>query len=614
MKNVCIKDLYVGKPDAKDEIYFEGQDEFIKTFVVAEHLQIDSLLHGNNCFVTGFKGTGNTSLLFYLDNKLKEEDPSACSSFIFFKEEYTDAKRDELQAISSRMLSSISVEPGALMGGKEFEYIWRWLFLKRIVSDNEEYTRNLFEDNECWREFEKKMAQIRAPHNQKKSIVPDKIKVAMPYKDPSTQTEITPEMEVDLSNYQDKNYHQFMNLIDEAEQLLVDATKTDIPYYIFIDELEAYYGDRQVFERDLALIRDLIFTVKRFNTTFAKTGMQNIKFVCSVRSEILNAISRFIVTKEINKITSGFSAPLTWLYTNTSSYAHPIVQILLKRMAVCENREEFDYRDIYNRWFPEKVHNIEPASYILNNCWCKPRDMVRLLSTAKNSMQNKSVTFSQAVFDGLNKAYSEESLSEIKEELRALYAPEQMDEIINCFMGFKTTFSVKQLKERVATYFPESILATNFNQVTEDLYRLGFLDNFMPISKTYRWQRKGDGRVILAEEWRLFIHYALHSALSLGAQLDYGMNRGRTPEKGDVVNAVVKKAIRDFALAEFRLGGATYAGSIHISEFGKQGHGFIRNLSSIVHESDELRCALVEYNEKYENWQLHLAIESSSSN
>ena len=100
--------------------------------------------------------------------------------------------------------------------------------------------------------------------------------------------------------------------------------------------MEAYYGNRQIFERDLALIRDLIFTVKRFNTIFAKSHAGKTKIICSVRSEIINAISRFIVTKEINKATSGFSVPLNWIYANTSSYMHPIIQIVLKRIAVCE--------------------------------------------------------------------------------------------------------------------------------------------------------------------------------------------------------------------------------------------------------------------------------------
>ncbi len=611
MSEIKIRNLYTGKPDAKDEINFEGLDEFIKTFVVADHFQIDSLLYGSNCFITGFKGTGKTSLLFYLDNKLKEIDPISCTSFILFKEEFTDAKRDELQAISNRFLSSISVEPGALLDIREFEYIWRWLIFKRIVSDNEDNHRKLFDDDDHWREFEKKVNQIREPLNKKKSIIPNKIKLTIPYKDPSSLAEISPEVEVDLDNNRGQPYQSFMQLIDEAEDYLAKTTRTDIPYYIFIDELEAYYGNRQIFERDLSLIRDLVFTVKRLNTLFAKSNAEKTKIICSIRSEILNAISRFIVAKEINKATSGFSVPLNWIYTNTSSYMHPIIQIILKRISVCEGSLDCDYKEIYNRWFPEKIHGIEPASYILNNSWCKPRDMVRLLSVAKNGVQNNSKAFTQSVFNSITRAYSEESLSEIKEELRALYAPTEIDTIINCFVGYKTVFSVSQLKKRISTYFQGTVIDVYFNQVIEDLYRLGFLGNFMPISKTYRWQHKGDERVILAEEWRLCVHYALHGALSLGARLNYGLTRGEQPETGDVINAIVTKVIHSFALVEFMHNGETYLGKIHISEFAKLGYGYIPNLSKMVHIGDEYHASLVDFQEEYNRWNLRLILENS---
>ena len=66
MDELKIKDIYAGKPDAKDEIDFGGLEEFIKTYVVAEHFNIESLISGTNCFITGFKGTGKTALLFYL--------------------------------------------------------------------------------------------------------------------------------------------------------------------------------------------------------------------------------------------------------------------------------------------------------------------------------------------------------------------------------------------------------------------------------------------------------------------------------------------------------------------------------------------------------------------
>ncbi len=606
MYELKIKDIYAGKPDAKDEIDFGGLEEFIKTYVVAEHFNIESLISGTNCFITGFKGTGKTALLFYLDNRFKEIDESTCSSFIFFKEEFTDTKRSELESIAKRILSSISVEKNALVDNQEFEYIWRWLLFKRIVSDNEEYNRGLFIDDENWKKFENVIGKIKSPNNRRKFIIPQKIKMAVPYVEASMQSVITPEVEVDLKNTSDDNYLKFMEVIDEAERLLMNATRTDIPYFIFVDELEAYYGDISVFKRDLCLIRDLIFTVKRFNSNFSTINMKCTKIICSVRSEILTAISRFVVTKELNKITAGFSVPLMWNYSNTSSYMHPIIQILLKRIAVCEGCVTPDYKKVYERWLPENIHGIEPANYILNNSWCKPRDIVRLITTVQNSIYNSSKAFTQSVFDSVVKTYSEDSLTEIKEELRALYDTDQIDMIISCFMGYKTTFSVSQLKQRIRTYFQGSILETNFPQVIDDLYRLGFLGNFLPVSKTYRWQHKGDGRVILSEEWRLVVHYALHGALSLGGQQNYGLNRGELPEVGDVAQAIVKKIIKSFAIVEFTHYGKVYFGSIHISEFTKLGYGYIPNLKLITQVGDEYKVVLKEYNKQLESWKVEI--------
>lgn len=127
--------------------------------------------------------------------------------------------------------------------------------------------------------------------------------------------------------------------------------------------------------------------------------MRCTKIICSIRSEILTAISRFVVTKELNKVTAGFAVPLMWNYSNTSSYMHPIIQILLKRIAVCEGEGcvNPDYKKVYERWLPENIHGIEPANYILNNSWCKPRDIVRLITTVQNSIYNNSKAFTQSV-------------------------------------------------------------------------------------------------------------------------------------------------------------------------------------------------------------------------
>ena len=604
MKQIQIKDIYAGKPDAKDEIHFDGFEEFIKTYVVADHFDIDSLINGDKCFITGFKGTGKTALLFYLDAKIRSSDESSCSSFVFFKEDFTDAQRNELHALSHRITSTISVDSNALIASDDFEHIWRWLLFKRIIADNDQNSRNLFMDDEAWQAFENIMKRIHDPKNANKMRIPSTIRLAIPFRDNNTQTEVGPEFEIDLAQPKNDELAQFINIIDSAEEAFMHVIRTDIPYHIFVDELEAYYGDETLFKRDLGLIRDLVFTVKRFNTMFKAIGFKETKIICSVRSEILNAISRFIVTKEINKVTAGFSVPLVWNYTNSNSYAHPIVQILLKRIAVCSEAQDKSMLEIYKLWFPEKIHEIEPASYILNNSWCKPRDIVRFIISAHNSLQRTNTAFTLAVFSSLSKEYSEESLVEIKEELRALYDPEQIDTIISCFTGYKTSFSFNELSERIKKYYPGTVLQSKLTIILNDLYRLGFLGNYFPATKSYHWQHKGDSQLILNDDWRLFIHYALHSALSLRTKNDRKINQSVGLQPGDTSKICINQIRWTFALGSFEKYGTKYTGRIHVSEFRKLGYGYIDNLGDVISVGDTFDIIVKKKRNNSTEWEV----------
>ncbi len=609
MKKITVRDIYSGKPDAKDEINFDGISGFIKTFIVPQNIDLDLLLTGNHCFISGYKGTGKTALLFYLDNLIRERDSSACSSFVFFKEEFAELKKDGFDKYSKRILSSITIDKDTLVDNSEFEYIWRWLFFKRIVADNEEFNGGLFLDNEHWIKFKKTVSNIKGPLNIKKSVITTKLKIAIPYNDPSGMS-IAPEMEVDLGkDTKENNYSSFVKLLDEAEDALSKVTKTDIPYHIFVDELEAYYGDQEVFKRDLYLIRDLIFTIKRFNSIFSSSNMGNIKIICSIRSEIVNAISRFIITKELNKVTSGFEVPLKWNYNNTNSFSHPIMQILLRRIAISESEGEEDYRndkEIIAQWFPENIHDIDPSNYVLNNSWHKPRDIVRFIISAQNCINSDSTSFSQAVFSSLHKQYSIDSLSEIREEMRALYTSEQIEDIINVFTGFKSIFSVNQLISRIKKFFSNSIMDSNFNSVLNDLYRLGFIGNYLPVSQMYRWQHKGDDRLIISDEWRIMIHQALQSALSVGKRLDYSLKRFESPQIGDVVTFEVKNISKSFVNGFINFYGKSYPAYIHISKIADT---YIHDLNDFVTEGEALRTVIIEFDEKRSTWSLSKIIE-----
>ena len=87
-----------------------------------------------------------------------------------------------------------------------------------------------------------------------------------------------------IKKEQAENYSTFIDALNKAENALSKTTRTDIPYHIFVDELEAYCGNEDVFKRDLYFIRDLLFTVKKFNQYFLSSiNITKIQvFKCSI--------------------------------------------------------------------------------------------------------------------------------------------------------------------------------------------------------------------------------------------------------------------------------------------------------------------------------------------
>lgn len=608
MRKIQIKDIYIGKPDARDEIEFDGDEDFLQCFVMPPNFDLDGLIKGDKCFINGYKGTGKTALLYYIDNEVKNIDSSTYTSFLFFKEQYGDIKRKKLDAISKRIVSSLIISDSSLVLDQDFEYIWRWIFFKKIIEDNMYYNHGIFEKNREWDEFESIVSHILPSYDTtKKMLFPFKFKMSVPYTDATTGMQIAPEIELNFSNKNnEKEYELFISLIDEAEDAFLKLKKTDIPYYIFIDELEAYYGDRELFERDLKIIRDLVFTTRYFNGLMRKLNGAKSKIICSVRTEIINSINRFISPKELNKITSGFECTLIWDYNNTNSYAHPIIQILLKRIILAESKNSLKSgtaEQVYKRWFPEDIDTVEPANYILNNSWSKPRDIVRFLGATKGCLLSTSTSFNKAVFETSFQKYSQESLNEIKEELRALYTSEQINDIFNGLTGFRILFTKEELKAHAAKISNDNILVGNIDEVLQDLYRLGVVGNYSRLSKIHRYQHKGNDGIIFSEEWFISMHRALQKALSLSMKIDRSAiyEKSITPQIGMVVKVEIEDIKPHFLFVKYSYGGKVHKGKVHISQLTG---GFIQDINTFADIGDCLDAKILSYDEKYKKWVL----------
>lgn len=153
LKGLTVQDIYIGKADAKDEIISQKSDEFIKSFVMPPIFDFEGLISGDRIFINGYKGTGKTALLLYLDAICKERDEMTCSSFILFKTEYGSIQKLGLENISKNLVKTISIDKDTLENEKDFEYIWRWILFRHIIDDNNDYNGGIFVHDEMWDEF-----------------------------------------------------------------------------------------------------------------------------------------------------------------------------------------------------------------------------------------------------------------------------------------------------------------------------------------------------------------------------------------------------------------------------------------------------------------------------
>lgn len=257
------------------------------------------------------------------------------------------------------------------------------------------------------------------------------------------------------------------------------------------------------------MIRDLLFTIHRINS------LGKVHIIAAIRNEVLYSMDRFIPTKELNKITDGYGVPIKWSYSNTNSYEHPIIQILMKRISMATSETPQTFHD----WFPETVYGKATVNYILDNGWNKPRDIVRLITAAQNdSLHCNDSFFTQAIFDSLRKEYSKNSLAEIRQELQTLYTSEELELAFRLLRGGPRTFSVESIPRRAEKGSRARIFWNNRkDDILEDFYRVGFWGNINRSVQPFawRWNHKGDTGVLCSNGWELTIHNALCSELSI---------------------------------------------------------------------------------------------------
>ncbi len=621
-----ICDIYAGKPDASDEIRERGYEEFANTYIQPTGIDVNKLAStefGTPFFVMGDKGTGKTALLHYLENYVRTLDSSACSSFISFENDFSSVEKKRFNDISHSISTSIAIENTVASVGRDdiecdFTYIWRWQIYQKLITDQEVFNGGLFVPNEEWDKFTKEIHKISKTISAGKMRIPAKVSFSL---DTNPQLgNVTPSVNIepmDLSKRtfnSEKSYGEFVRIIENADALIQSLKRTDIPYYIFIDELEAYRGESGTFYRDLRMIRDLLFTVKRINSVFSN----GTKILCSVRLEILNAINRFVQSNQLHKIMQGYDERLTWEHTNTNSFSHPIIGVLLRRIQIAEEKNvghSVSTESIIKKWFVSSVYNTHICTYILDNTWHKPRDIVRLLLSAQSKNSKNFSCFNQNTFETFMPAYSRQCLDEVREEMRALYTAEEIECVFNCIQGYKVVFSYEEIVNRVKTLYPNSAFAEDTYTVLNDLYRIGVIGNTLSDNRSTRWVYKEQYKLYIDSPWLIVIHPSLRIELSVSKRIDKRLESQRIQQRmpqryhSEVYSARITRISYRYIRVEFIKDDTVQEGYISLHNLGTDiEEGSIHSIFSV---GEELLVELIRYSPEYSNWYMRVASDIS---
>ncbi len=496
MRRLQIKDIYFGKIDGYNEFLEYGQDTCKGLFYEFPNIDISRLLDGSTYYIFGNKGTGKTMLLKYLESIISENPSQSFSEFIRFKRDIDEEERNQIKrsALPNNSFEEIIDSEIPTDFTLDCSLAWQVYLIKVIVSRLLKTEYGVFDRNtDSWTKL---CALLKATYgelgtdNTIKKILP-KMKRGNLEIDFSKIAKTN--LEFEWIDSKEKSV-SFTSLAKQIINLYSVLTPVEDKIYIFIDELELAFKQTKKYQRDVALIRDLIFAIE-YLSDINRTHNFNVFLITAIRSEVYkNIISKGL---EINKTIHDFGVTISWEQKGGNIRNHPLLKMLEKRIHFSETKLGLKPSpDIWETYFIPYIGNSkkEVQNYILDQTWYKPRDIIRLFTVIQRLHGNKNV-IDQECFDTSRKPYAEESWTEFEEFLTVKYSDKEVEGIKKSLTGIQLPFSVSDFQHHLNSkkdFFEEVnelVTKRKTPEILKDLYDIGIIGNY---SSNSRFMFKGD--------------------------------------------------------------------------------------------------------------------------
>ena len=267
------------------------------------------------------------------------------------------------------------------------------------------------------------------------------------------------------------------------------------------------------FEKDVALVRDLIIAIDDMNTLCSNKGMQ-IHTIAAIRSEVLRNVRS--TGYELTKPIEDRGIEINWFQKGGDYKENQLLTIIENKIHASEQMSGFPpSKDVWKEYFGEDINGEETRKYILNNSLYRPRDIIRMMSAIHNQI-GTSEKFTQEAFDKAQQEYSELMWTEIKDELRLSYSEDEVNAIFTLLNRITMPFTYEILSQRIAQLgkfyprMPELLNSERLTQMLNKLYELGIIGNTgKPMNFVFL------GRTALDLLGRMVIHTPLRNYFSV---------------------------------------------------------------------------------------------------
>jgi hypothetical protein len=517
MNKLTLKDIFFGQTDAKNEFSNNSPAEkeaFIQSFLVPDNISLESIRSGKTFFITGLKGTGKTALMRYISLVL-EKFEGYHSHFFLFKDEIGEDEKADFNKGSEW----IRIEYGNPDDqGKDYETVWEWFILRKIVEVCEKKDIKLFKKDENWERFVTCVKKVSLDDKANNTLFPKLDSNNIVNKGAFPESINVNLKDSDIKENNDIIRMRFVDYIKHILSYYSELTPDEEKLYFFIDEVELSYGKRTQYLRDIFMIRDLIITIDRINR-ITREKNYGLYIITGIRSEVLNSTQS--AGKEINKPIEDFGVNLMWEQSGKLS-DHPLIKIIHKRLIAAEKsldeKDRNNESEIWEKYFPKKIKDKPAQNYILYQTWFRPRDIVRLLNIAKRQDPHAEY-FTTGIFGRIRKEYSTRSWNEHAEELKTTYTTDEIEGIKRILTGISCPFTYDEILEKAEAakknYSPVRKLLSGYNlsDVLIHLYNIGIIGN---TGDAVRYAFRGDPDLLLEEKMK--IHDALWSYLTISAK------------------------------------------------------------------------------------------------